>query len=45
MHSEIEYININEKLSDDIFVYKPPENVVVNDATANVLQKAKEIKK
>jgi hypothetical protein len=44
MHSEIEYISINEKLPDDIFVYEPPEGVVVHDATAAVLQEAEKNK-
>ncbi|MHC4636479.1 MAG: LolA family protein [Planctomycetota bacterium] len=41
MHTEIEYISINAKLPDDIFVYKPPKGVEVRDATAAVLKKAK----
>ena len=45
MHTEIEYISINENLPDGIFVYKAPDGVVVRDATAAVLQRTKREKK
>ena len=44
MQTEIEYISINKKLPDDIFVYKPPKGIVVRDATAAVLQNVKKNK-
>ncbi len=39
MHTEIEYISVNEKLPDDIFTYVPPEGVVVKDVTASMLRR------
>ncbi len=41
MHTEIEYISINDKLPDGIFVYKPQKGVVVRDITTTILQKVK----
>ncbi len=42
MYTEIEYISVNEMLPDNIFVYNPPEGVVVRDATSSILQKMKQ---
>lgn len=36
MDNSIEYISINEKFSEDIFVYKPPENVEIHDITSTI---------
>lgn len=45
MHVTIDYLNINEKLPDDIFVYKPQKGIVVRDETTNILQKMKQVGK
>jgi len=42
MHTEIEYISVNDKLPEDIFTYIPPEGVVVRDATSSILQKMRQ---
>jgi hypothetical protein len=44
MRTEIEYISINEDLTDDIFIYDPPSGVVVRDVTDAVLKAAKKDK-
>jgi outer membrane lipoprotein-sorting protein len=42
MHTEIEYISVNEKLPKDIFTYIPPEDVIVHDATSSILKKMRQ---
>lgn len=42
MHTEIEYISVNDKLPKDIFTYSPPEGVFVHDATSSILQRMKQ---
>jgi hypothetical protein len=42
MHTEIEYISVNDKLPKDIFTYIPPEGVVVRDATSSILEKMRQ---
>ena len=39
IHTEIEYIRINEKLPEDTFRYNPPEGVEVKDITSTILEK------
>jgi outer membrane lipoprotein-sorting protein len=39
IHTEIEYIRINEKLPEDTFRYNPTEGVEVKDITSTILEK------
>jgi hypothetical protein len=41
MHTNIEYISVNEKLPGKVFEYIPPEGVQVRDATDSILQRMK----
>ena len=45
MHTQIEYISVNNELPDNIFTYEPPENVVVKDVTSTILEQAERTKK
>jgi outer membrane lipoprotein-sorting protein len=44
IHTEIEYINVNEKLPEDTFKYLPPKGVVVKDITSTILEKKEMMK-
>jgi outer membrane lipoprotein-sorting protein len=45
IHTEIEYLSVNEKLPEDTFNYCPPEGVEVRDITSAVLKKKEMIEK
>lgn len=45
IHTEIEYLSINEKLPEDTFKYIPPEGVEVKDITSIIVEKKALIEK
>ena len=43
--TQIDYINVNEKLPEDTFKYIPPEGVVVRDITSTIMENKEMMKK
>ena len=38
IHTKITYISVNKEIPDHIFIYKPPEGVLVEDITSSLLE-------